>query len=201
VGSESGNECTGCGTQVILDDFSSLNPAWVAGGASCAANGISNPGGAHIVSGKMDMGGGSTIIRPFARPSLSGFCVQIKVTIASFTGFGSLGLVLAFGRLFFARAFVGDFARHSCIDGQGCVAVGSSFANFGPPLAVNDMLSMIVRDQGAGDGLCSICYQVNGTTIRVEEDISTCFPDPMYAGLMSISNNSTQFDDFEVRTN
>lgn len=203
LGTESGSECTDCGTQRIIDHFGSLDPAWQAAGLVCKGPGV-GPTGAHVTGGVMDMSQGCGIIRSFARPALSGFCVQVRAKVASLGTADTLGITLAYGRYFFARQFFGNYARQSKIDSQGCInPSGTNFAAFGPTPANGDIMSMIFRDAGAGDGVMTICYQINGTTIRVEEGVQTCFDDPMWAGFIEGNagvGTGGQFDDFEVRT-
>jgi hypothetical protein len=132
----------------------------------------------------------------------------VKVTVVTKGHpFEACGIVLAFGPSFFQRVNFSNYGRQSCTNAGSCVAVGSDFATFGPNPADGDVVSFIVRDQGGGDNGdgsvdCSICYQVNGTTVRVTEDVTTCFPDPMYAGIVgNASAGSQTFDNFQVLTN
>ena len=200
VGSDTGGLCTDCSTQVIIDHFGSLDPAWISSPGGCVGNGIGTVGPqAHVTGGVMDMGGGACILRPFTRPSLSGLCIQVRAKIVAVPN-GTAGIVLAYGRYFFARKTLGDYGRQSCIDANGCIDISGNFTNFGT-FAAGDIISFVFKDAGAGDGVCTVCYLVNGTTVRVETGVTTCFPDPMYAGLQAATGTATQFDDFEVRTN
>lgn len=200
VGSESGDECTDCATVRISDDFSgTLDPAWIEPTSGCADNGIGSPG--FVTSGGVvTVAAAARMIRPFARPALAGFCIQVSATLTDLPGGGVHGIMLGYGRAFFARVDSGDYGRHTCISVDGCIQFGSNFANFGPTPADGDVISMILRDQGGADGICSICYLINGTVVRVEEGVQTCFASTIYAGLMTGATTLSSFDDFEVKT-
>lgn len=200
VGSESGDECTACATSRITDDFSSsLDADWSAA-IACPGGGLGGPLGLRTSGGEAVTDSEIYAKRPFTRPALSGFCVHVKATLTDLPSLGSQGIFLAYGRAFFARPSIGDYGRQSCITFEGCIDGTSTFANFGPTPADGDVIEMIFRDQGGADGICSICYIVNGTTVRVEEDVQTCFDSTMYAGLMTAGISTCKWDDFEVLT-
>ena len=209
VGSESGDECTTCDNQIIYDPFSgsqTLNPppGWSQPGTGlmpCQAN----PHWRLSGGAADEYGTGSGILRSFARPALAGLCIEVKVKIVSMStgGVGGVGgITLGLGRLFFARPFNGDYAIHSCITEYGCIGVGSTFTSGvgGVTRADGDTIGFIIRDEGAGDGVCSVCYKINGTTVRVEEGVQFCFPCTMQVGLLTTAGAIKKFDDFEVRT-
>lgn len=160
------------------------------------------------------MGAGAGILRPFARPALSGFCVEVKVTIVTkATGGGTYGIVIAGGPYFFGRPAFSNYGRQSCtdVDGtggkfHGCISTGSAFSVVGGTTADGDVMSMIIRDAGGGDNgdgsvTCTICYRINGTSLLVTDGVTLCFPDPMYAGILDNASSTPVYDDFEVRTN
>lgn len=199
VGSESGSECDDCGTSVILDDFSGTLAAWSVP-IACGSDGIGSPG--YVISGGVVVvAAPAEMIRSFPRPSLTGFCVQVRATMPTLPAGGVHGIALAYGRMFFARPALGDYGRHSCITFEGCIGSGSVFKTFGPAPANGDVISMTIRDDGSGLGLFTVCYQVNGTTIRVEEGVRFCFDTTMWAGLITTATTPASFDDFEVLTN
>jgi hypothetical protein len=200
VGSESGDECTDCATVRISDDFSgTLDAAWIEPTSGCADNGIGSPGFVTS-SGVVTVASAARMVRPFSRPALSGFCIQVSATLTDLPGGGVHGIMLGYGRAFFARVDSGDYGRHTCLTVDGCIEFGSNFANFGPTPADGDVISMIFRDEGGADGICSICYLINGTVVRVEEGVQTCFASTIYAGLMTGATTLSSFDDFEVKT-
>ena len=204
AGTDTGGLCTDCSTQVIIDHFTSLNAAWIGSPGPCGPEGVSALG-AHVTGGVMDMGvGGATILRPFTRPAIAGLCIQVRAKIVAKTTNSTGGLTLAYGRQFFGRPTTSDYGIQSCIDVNGCVTAGT-FTTVGT-LAVGDIISFIFKDDGSGDtgggaGSCTVCYLINGATVRVETGVKTCFPSTMYAGLAAFAGTGTwQFDDFEVRT-
>lgn len=201
VGSESGSECTDCANLIINDTFSgALDAAWTTAGVICAGNGIHPTFGAHTTGGVLSMGSGAVIVRPFDRPALAGFCVQVKVTLVSLgTGGGVSGITLGYGRQLFLRS-VGDYGVQSCIDSRGCVVIGSTFSTIAVTPTIGDVLEIIIRDEGGADGICSVCYQINGTTVRVEEGAQFCFECEMWAGLGGTRAGQVSFDDFQVLT-
>lgn len=203
VGSESGAECATCGTSVITDTFSgALDPAWINKGDTCIGTQTTSTAG-----GVLTMSGGGYVLRPFARPALSGFCVEVKVTIPTMSvGGGIGGIVLAYGPSMFPRPTFSNYGRRSCTTVDGCADGAGTFATFGITPANGDTLRFIIRDEGGGDEgdesvICSICYQLNGTTYRVDEGCLCCFPTTMYAGIFDNASSTNSYDDFEVRTN
>lgn len=221
VGSASGDECTACGNSVVSDDFSGDLSSWLdstnfpGGGDFCTATIGPSFSQYKITSGKARSNGASGgIMRSFSRPALSGLCIQVKAkifhTVSSPFETGTMGITLGYGRLFFHRFNQATLGRQSCVRQTGCVdpVVGSNFATFGSATSSGDELSLIFRDQGGGDEgdgsiVISICYQVNGSTVRVEEDVIWCPAETLYAGIYTSSSQSStdpQWDDFEILT-
>lgn len=194
----SGSRCTDCGTQKIIDHFGgALDPAWqcgLCGGNICGTSG----GQVQTFAGVLDMGGGSCLMRSFAKPAAAGFCVEVKAKIVQINN-GTGGITLAYGRYMFGRKTSLDYGIQHCIDGTGCIASGSTISTVGA-FANGDIISFIFRDQGSANGVCTVCYLVNGSVVAVEKDVITNFCNPMFAGVQAFSGSNTRFDDFEVRT-
>jgi len=220
VGSPSGDECSSCLNTVISDDFSATLSSWLDstnhpnGPDFCTGTIGPNFNQFKIVGGRLRGGlSGLCIMRSFSRPALDGLCIQVKAK--HFFNIdpldtGAFGITLGYGRAFFIRLNQPNFGRQSCVRQTGCVdpVVGSNFATFGSGGVNGDELSLIVRDQGDGDEgngtlYVSICYQVNGSTIRVEEDVLWCPPETMYAGVITTHTQvatNAEWDDFQVLT-
>jgi hypothetical protein len=199
VGSESGSECTDCAKSIFVDDFSGplSSSGWQPSAGGCVANGMHPLYGAHTSGGVLIGGSGSAIVQSFPRPALAGFCVEVKIKLVTL---GSTnGIALAHGPFFFFRNGFGNYGRQLFCDQYGCYTSPMSFAAFGPVPAIGDTMSFTIRDQGAADGVCTICYKVNGTTVRVEENVQFCFPCTMIASILTWPSNG-QYDDFEIRS-
>lgn len=204
VGSESGDECTDCTNQIFFDDFSGsslVSNGWLGSPSSsgCGAAGLDNPFDFRISGGTLIAAGPGVLYREFPRPALAGFCVQVSAKIVSHGTNLSAALTIGYGRWFAGRIGLGNsFARHAGTTGYGCISV-LNFATFGPAPSNGDSMSLRIRDQGGADAVCTVCYKVNSSVIRVEEDVQFCFPCTMIAGIAASTNN-TVMDDFEIRT-
>lgn len=205
----SGNECVDCPTSRIFDGFDhsgtasigGLDPAWYTA-TSCGATAVYTRFTGTSSEGAMLNLSGGALLRNLTRPSLSGFCLEVRTRIVDVTPTGVAGITVPGGRVFFCRPLFSNYGRQACSDANGCIQA-QEFQTFGA-FGSGDTISIIFRDQGAGPTpdnqlTCTVCYLVNGVTVRLEENVICCFPDPLKVGLMVTLQ--ADFDFFEVLTN
>ncbi len=152
----------------------------------------------YLDAGPIAHGGGVTVLKSFAPPSPSGLCIEVRCKVAVIGGSGVMGIFLGDGRVFFARPAFSNYGIQSCVNNSGVVQVGSTFTTVGA-LGAGDTIAFIIKDASSGAGAYTVCYLINGATVRVETGVTACFPNPVNAGI--IDNSNAAFTNFEVRTN
>lgn len=205
VGNTGTADCTDALNLFFSDNFNSGTLAgngWLGspGSSGCGAATLDNALAWSITGGvlKNFSGNTGTIYVEVPRPALAGFALQVSMTVVTQGTGASPALTVGYGRWFRGNLSTSDYRRHAGVAGYGCPVV-LDFAGFGPVPANGDTMTMIIRDQGGADGICTVCYRVNGATVRQEQDVQFCFPCTMLVGINASTSLST-IDDFSIHT-
>lgn len=157
------------------------------------------------------LGDDAVITRTITRPALNGLEISVAATVSwvrlpepddDTIVTSTVGVTIGNAFNFAARArppfnTPSGYVRNPA-NANG-TSTGSGGTTFAPASIEGGRMKMIIRDVSGGAGTYDVEYLVDGTQIRLEEDVALTLPDPLVIGL--IATDGGVWDDLCIETN